>query len=162
MAPTGPLVDNRIQAVEEIIGYQFNDPAILREALQAAGFYSVTMPSRIDGNKNLALLGDAALKLVLVSDGYKQGAFKGIIGKVVSDTGSNENLANVGFQKKLDQFVYTNPSQGGVVSWRVMATTVEAILGAVFMDSAMDIHIVKQVTAVLGLSWPVNQALGSL
>lgn len=35
-----------------------------------------------------------------------------------------------------------------------MATTVEAILGAVYKDSNADIQIVRKVAAVLGLSWP--------
>lgn len=72
MTITSTLEDGRIQAVEGIIGYRFVDETLLREALQAAGY---SYP--IDGNKNLALVGDAALRLVLVSDGYKRHVFKG-------------------------------------------------------------------------------------
>ncbi|PGH07240.1 hypothetical protein AJ79_06344 [Helicocarpus griseus UAMH5409] len=56
--------DDSIQAVKDIIGFKFHDRALLREALQAAGFAST------DGNKKLALLGDAVLKPVLVMEGF--------------------------------------------------------------------------------------------
>lgn len=50
----------RIRAVEAISGYEFNDKAILTRALEAAG---ATMARQ--GNKPLALIGDAILRLVL-------------------------------------------------------------------------------------------------
>jgi ribonuclease-3 len=36
-----------------------------------------------------------------------------------------------------------------------MAQTVEAILGAVYLDSKMDVQAVRAVMALLGLGWPV-------
>lgn len=69
--------DGRIEAVEGIICYLFTNKALLREALQAAGCYSAAAPYRIDGNKDLALVGDAALRLALVSDGYDKHACRG-------------------------------------------------------------------------------------
>ena len=64
--------DLMVQGVEEAIAYQFNDPTILWEALQAAGSSVFIINGRrlIDGNKRLALLGDAILKVALVEDWY--------------------------------------------------------------------------------------------
>ncbi|KAJ6109868.1 hypothetical protein N7486_002103 [Penicillium sp. IBT 16267x] len=53
----------RIRAVEVIINYEFHDKSLLVKALEAAG---ATMASQ--GNKRLALIGDAALRLVLYPD----------------------------------------------------------------------------------------------
>jgi ribonuclease-3 len=61
--------DERIRAVEAIINYVFHDTSLLVKALEAAG---ATMAS--EGNKPLALIGDAALRLVLYEVGYEDEA----------------------------------------------------------------------------------------
>ena len=63
---------SKIQGVENIIGYNFNDPLILWEALQPAGSGVISAGSRLflDGNKRLAMLGDAVLHVALVDDWY--------------------------------------------------------------------------------------------
>ncbi len=62
-----------ISAVETLIGYHFKDSTLLVEAFQAPGVFGA-LP---DGNKRLALLGDAALKLVLISDWFQEGHSRG-------------------------------------------------------------------------------------
>jgi ribonuclease-3 len=59
----------RIRAVEGIINYEFHSKSLLAKALEAAG---ATMASQ--GNKRLALIGDAALRLVLYEFGYEDEA----------------------------------------------------------------------------------------
>lgn len=61
--------------VENILQYHFKDPALLKEALQADG----STPSlfredpRKHGNKALAMIGDAILRLVVVNNGIDGG-----------------------------------------------------------------------------------------
>jgi len=57
----------------------------------------------------------------------------------------------MGFRNGLDRFVYINPAQDGVVSAGTMATTLEAILGAVYIDSLGNM---RRVAAGVGLCWP--------
>ena len=59
---------NHIADIHAIIGRQFNDPNILTEALQAAGSSIRYAGARAihDGNKRLALIGDAVLKIALL------------------------------------------------------------------------------------------------
>lgn len=66
--------------VEAIIGYVFNDPFILWEALQAAGSPIRSAGLRVfpDGNKRLAVLGDTVLELVLIGNWYDSGDDRGI------------------------------------------------------------------------------------
>jgi hypothetical protein len=63
--------DEKILNSEEILGYRFNDRVRLRQALQLAD--SVHR----DGNKHLALLGDAVIKLILVKEGLVHHATRG-------------------------------------------------------------------------------------
>lgn len=67
--------------VEAIIGYNFNDPLILWEALQAASSSVSRAGTRRfpDGNKRLAVLGDAILKLVLVGEWYGSPDVRGLL-----------------------------------------------------------------------------------
>lgn len=67
---------------------------------------------------------------------------------------ANLKLAEIGFAKGLDPLIYKNPSQVGAVSAKPMALTVEALLGAVFMDSGKSADAVRRVMAELGLAWP--------
>ena len=63
--------------------------------------------------------------------------------------GSNANLDHVGRLYGLDAFVCSNPAQGSYVSPNTMTATVEAILGAVYLDGG--IESVSQVMETLGL-----------
>jgi len=59
------------------INSQFTIPRFTCEAPLTAGSY---LPDIVglgdDGNKNLAVVGDAVLRLLLVSDGYDKGLYK--------------------------------------------------------------------------------------
>jgi ribonuclease-3 len=61
-------------------------------------------------------------------------------------------LARAGFDNGLEAYIETNPSQGEFISDRVMATTVEAIIGAVYIDSKQDTAAVERTMAAFGLS----------
>ncbi|BAE61960.1 unnamed protein product [Aspergillus oryzae RIB40] len=63
--------DTRIQLIEQIINYTFTNPATIHEALRTPGSMAILTPHRLDGHKDLAQLGDAALRLVLAKDGYQ-------------------------------------------------------------------------------------------
>ena len=62
-------INERIRAVEDIMNYEFHDKYHLVKALEAAG---ATMASQ--GNKRLALIGDAALRLALYELNYEEEA----------------------------------------------------------------------------------------
>jgi ribonuclease-3 len=65
---------------------------------------------------------------------------------------SNENLFNRGVAVGLDPFIVKNPGQWGIMAGKnVMATTMEAIIGAVYYDSNKNVHDYERVMAVLGL-----------
>jgi ribonuclease-3 len=57
---------------------------------------------------------------------------------------TNRNLAQIGFSLGLDVYIQLNPSAQGVVPERLMATTIEAIIGAVYLDSNKDIFVIRR------------------
>lgn len=63
-----------IAALEGILAYSFEDPNISWLALQAAGS-GIGGP---DGNKTLAMIGDAIMKFILVVDLAKRGLSRGL------------------------------------------------------------------------------------
>ena len=69
--------------------------------------------------------------------------------QTLSQVASNANLDRIGRQRGLQRFVNTNPSQRHVVSPITMAATMEAILGAVYLDSSLE--EVGEVMRTLGL-----------
>ena len=104
-----------------------------------------------DGNKRLAILGDKILDLALADEWLKTGASKAGLTKIIQDVASNKNLDRLGNQHGIDRFILKNPSQGIYVPFKVMTATMEAILGAVWLDSGEDLEVVKRVMRRLGL-----------
>ena len=68
---------------------------------------------------------------------------------VVQRVGSNANLDRIGRLHGLEAYICRNPSQRGHISPVTMTATVEAILGAVYLDGG--ISNVGQVMQRLGL-----------
>ncbi|EAU31612.1 predicted protein [Aspergillus terreus NIH2624] len=142
--------DNEIDAFEEAFlqqTYRFINRDLIREALQGCAPYN---PS---GNKSLALAGDAILRQVLVDYGRERQTTPGripfrnpqIICKLTAPFMADE----------IQNTITQNPGQWGVVAGKnVMATTMEAIIGAVYYDSNKDRNACERVMAALGLSWP--------
>ena len=75
-----------------------------------------------------------------------------VINDSVTKVGSNKNLAAVGRRHGLDACISKNQSQIEIGDIQV-ATTVEAIIGAVYIDSQLADRIdnVRQVMRILGL-----------
>ncbi|OQE13348.1 hypothetical protein PENFLA_c049G04143 [Penicillium flavigenum] len=124
--------DEELQVLEQI-NYTFANRALLREALQP--------PNKCneDGNKTLALVGDKVLDLVIVASGRDRNKTRGW----------NAYLSRQGCYLGLDQVIVKNPSQTFIGN-KLMASTMEAIVGAVYLDSNQQITICADVMMVLG------------
>lgn len=76
----------------------------------------------------------------------------GIADRLIQAVGSNANLNRIGRAIGLSDCVNNNPAQGGVVSPATMTTTVEAILGAIYLDSEQNIEAIQTAMELMGLS----------
>lgn len=72
----------------------------------------------------------------------------------MSEKASNAYLAHRGFTTGLAECISNNKSQGNIIFPGPMASTVEAIIGAVFNDSDGNLTAVEGVMEALGVSWP--------
>jgi dsRNA-specific ribonuclease len=72
--------------------------------------------------------------------------------KVLSKVGSNESLDTLGRRLALDKFVTKNPSHQGDVPRTTVASTVEALVGAVWIDTGNDFHQVQLVIQNIGIT----------
>lgn len=145
---------SRIHGVEAIIGYQFTEYSRIWEALQAAGSpVQVIGNRRIDvGNKRLAVLGDCVLDLALAEAWLQGTGPRGGFDIIRQSVANNVNLERIGHATGLAAFVNLAPGSLGVVPKGPMTATVEAVLGAVYLDSDMD--TVKRTMNTLGLVSP--------
>jgi ribonuclease-3 len=69
----------------------------------------------------------------------------------VKDLGRNKKLNEVAQASGLVKHVVKNPCQHGQVPQETAASTVEALVGAVYLDSGEDMEIVKKVLEAINL-----------
>ncbi|KAL8867536.1 MAG: hypothetical protein Q9174_005603 [Haloplaca sp. 1 TL-2023] len=146
-----------VHACEAKIGYDFKQPLLLWEALQADGANPVLLAPRLfpQGHKRLAIIGDKLLDILLATKWYPTMQVTGIYDRFRQDKTSNENLAAIFDQVQLEQFVSFAP---GTITAPAKAKTaaVEGIIGAVFLDASSKepsagITAAKQVAETLGI-----------
>lgn len=176
-----PRMQSKVQECQKIIDYQFKDPYACWEALQMAGngITKVGGRSIANGNKRLAVLGLNIISTVLSQSWYHGGMPEGRsklkdpvkkkkawYSQSLIDNGvvvlaiydslrqtiiTNPNLGEVGMKKKLRQCVQLGNGQSEV-SKKMMASTVEALVGAVFLDAGeQGITAAEGVMAHLGI-----------
>ncbi|CAI6023409.1 unnamed protein product [Clonostachys chloroleuca] len=142
------------QVMERIIQRKFRNPKLLEEALIAAGADEEAPMNnkKRQGNKRLALIGDAVLRLTLVDDGILLGKTTGQCETICTAEASNASLFKIEEQHHLAPFIQTCPAQKGHVSPITGATTVEAVVGAVWLDCDRNYAHVMRSSVVLALA----------
>ena len=123
----------QLTQLQNSLGYQFKDPALLVQALthRSAGKHN---------NERLEFLGDAILGLVMAELLYKrfQRASEGQMSRMRSYLVKGRTLAKVALQFDLGDYLQLGPGEmksGGHRRESILADTVEAILGAIYLES---------------------------
>ncbi|KAI1433634.1 ribonuclease III domain-containing protein [Xylaria sp. CBS 124048] len=127
----------KLQTAETVIKYEFENKELLWEALQAAGSDMHELSGHSQGNKRLASLGDSLIALVVKRDGYLKKYTTGQTATLVGKVASNYRLATLCDTAGLTVCVNINPAQGGEISPRTRADTMEAVVGAVYLDGGL-------------------------
>jgi len=91
-----------------------------------------------ESNSCMAILGDKVFGLIITEEHFKKDDSKGAIQNHISRIASNENLFAIGKALKLDGFLWRDPGDTGPVSKNVMAVSVEAVIGAVYLEGSLD------------------------
>ncbi|TRX96733.1 hypothetical protein FHL15_002399 [Xylaria flabelliformis] len=107
----------KIYMAQQILNYKFQNEDLLWEALQAPASDVALLNGRklTQGNKGLAGVGDAVISLVIKSDCYRKDRSIG-----------------------LGACINKNQSMRGFDSPRTLADTLEAVIGAVYLDGGID------------------------
>ena len=124
---------SQLQRLQKSLGYQFKEPSLLTQALthRSAGKQN---------NERLEFLGDAILGLVIAELLYRKfrHASEGQMSRMRSYLVKGRTLAKVALQFDLGDYLELGPGEmksGGHRRESILADTVEAILGAIYLES---------------------------
>lgn len=126
-----------------ILGYEFIDPSLLATALTHKSTPDKNKRS-IHGhdNERLEFLGDAVLSLVTAHYLYKHKTFlsEGDLSRLRAQFVCKENLSKAAKQMGLADYIVSDKamkSSGSTNSKSILSDTLEAILGAIFIDGGL-------------------------
>jgi ribonuclease III len=144
-----PLLSAEKRAeIEAILGYTFQDTSLLDEAMWSAGPTKIAGRSIPDSNKGMAQVGDAMLRLIVTTRSQQAGYTKGQTNSKLEEFVSNNAMAIAGRNKNIWPYIgVNNPNQ--VITKNLLATAVQALIGAVWRDSKKDISITEKVAEQL-------------
>ncbi|PVH94119.1 ribonuclease III [Periconia macrospinosa] len=134
------------KSLENQLKYSFNDVHLLEEAFVAAGAEKSRpdVEGDVSGNKRLALIGDAVLRLSVLEEWFPSGESTKVGEHMVQDIGTNEKLKDIAKQWKLTKWLKENPCQADQEPRTTLASTVEAVIGAVWLDCHRDLVEVQR------------------
>ncbi|KAF3310051.1 hypothetical protein TWF173_010163 [Orbilia oligospora] len=141
-------------SVQKIIGYNFKDIHLLTEALEAAGRAVDHETGSVDGNKRLALVGDAVLRLILVDEWYSSKGSRGGADKTLKEFASNRRLQECAEKINIVFYILPNPARAAQkerVPKKTSASTIEALVGAVWLDSDRNFEVAKESARHMGI-----------
>ena len=129
-------VTNKLQ---KMIGYTFNQKKILEQALTHRSASSVH-------NERLEFLGDSILSFVITNELYNNfpTVNEGDMSRMRATLVRGKTLVEIANEFNLGQYLQLGQGElksGGIRRESILANTVEAIIGGIFLDS--NIHIIK-------------------
>ena len=127
----------KLDNFQTILDYQFKQSDLLEQALTHRSY------SRNKNNERLEFLGDSVLNLVISQHIYERepGANEGDLSRIRSSLVNEEALARVARDIGLGDFIYLGGGElksGGFRRSSILSDTLEAIVGAIYLDSGFD------------------------
>ncbi|KAF2822555.1 hypothetical protein CC86DRAFT_80144 [Ophiobolus disseminans] len=155
-------IDARISQIELITGYTFTEKPLCAEALQMeapeVSYFISGSWHLVKKNKDLESVGDTIIAVVLCTKWYNfrddQGKRLpvGIWDKLIRQKYlCNKNLARAGFAAGIDKCIIKNPGLVRATN-DMVANTMEAVIGAAYLDSNESLDIAGSIMEKLGLN----------
>jgi len=123
---------------QDLLGYRFNDVAMLAKALT----HSSVASTRLESNERLEFLGDAVLGLVVCGELFAahDDLLEGEMTKIKSLVVSREVCAEITEESGLGDFLLLGKGMagGGGLPRSVAAAAFEAVIGAVYCDGGFE------------------------
>lgn len=136
------MTDDQDQSVERIVGHEFADPSLLREALSHP-----SLDLRKSGRRNyqrLEFLGDRVLGLLIAERLYRQDpeAAEGDLAVRYNSLVNRETVAEVAEAAGLSSHIRLGKSEserGGRHKPAILADACEAVIGALYVDGGLSV-----------------------
>lgn len=130
------MVELPLQRLSGRLGYEFKDPGLLKRALS----HRSTGPVN---NERLEFLGDAVLDLLIAEELYRRfpSASEGELTRLRALLVKGKTLSKVAHELDLGCCLYLGGGElktGGQHRESILADAVEAILGAIYLESGID------------------------
>ncbi len=129
---------------EQIIGITFKDKALLRQAFVHRSYINENKGAQSEHNERLEFLGDAVLELISTVYLYKKypqnnegelTAFRSALVNAV-------NLAEVAAKLQMEKFLLLSHGESkdkGKARQYILANTIEALIGAIYLDQGYEV-----------------------
>ncbi|PSN71944.1 ribonuclease III [Corynespora cassiicola Philippines] len=146
---TGFTTEEKVARAERLIGYRFHNKILALQALQSGSRDKNVVVYADDhfevpNNKNLAIHGDIILDHVLCLRWLRTGGQAKTWDEIRKETVSDNALDHMGKMLGLDKCVLVTDLQllqnTQKLGWKSMATAVEALIGAVYLDASGGDH----------------------
>ncbi len=142
--------DDELAGIEQILGYHFFERQHLIRALTHPAYANELLQqnTRCMDQEAYSTLGDAVLKTGLILFLMERGLnTKGEITKTKEELESNVSLGRIGVRLRIRKYIRLG--HGAKDLWRsgeetILADTLEALIGAIFLDSDAGFGVVKQ------------------
>jgi len=156
--PTTLSQQQILEALQQRLGYRFNQPALLQQALTHRSFSA-------DHNERLEFLGDSVLNLVIAHLLYERLAElpEGDLSRVRANLVKQDTLHKMALGLDLSGILRLGEGElrsGGQKRPSILADALEAILGAVYLDAGYEAaqSLVLRIFADIEIT-PVMQAV---
>lgn len=132
---TGTLINKDFSKLSKKLGYQFKDESLLKQALTHRSFKGAH-------NERLEFIGDALLGMVVAESLYFSfpKATEGELTRMRSQIVKGQTLTEIAKEFDLSKWLLLGPGEmksGGFRRESILEDAVEAIIGAVYLDSDM-------------------------
>ena len=134
-----------LEEIQKKIDYNFKDISLLKQALTTS---QLGKQLNVRDYNSLEILGDAVIKLILILKLYKKSddeiRDQGEITKIKQQLENDATLSRIAKDYfNLDKYIFKAHKQI-IEGTRILADAFEAICGAIFLDSGLNIKIVEE------------------
>ena len=133
-----------LTALQEILEVSFNDQSLLEQALIHSSYCNENLEIAPESNERLEFLGDAVLGLIVAEKVHQDlpALSEGEMTKFRSALVRGETLSRVARAIGLGDYLYLGKGEeasGGRVKPANLASALEAVIAAVFLDRGLDV-----------------------
>lgn len=134
---------SNLTELEDIIGYQFKQKGLLRQALTHSSFANEKHMKKLSDNERLEFLGDAVLEVVSSEFLFRNypNLPEGDLTKLRASIVCEPTLAMCTREIKLGKFLYLGKGEnqtGGRERKSILSDALESVIGAIYLDGGFE------------------------